>query len=263
MRTVDNLFIVNSALVVDRLSVFSTQDRITQTAETLYSIAAFDAKMQTTSDVLVLDMSPTVSRDDLASMIEPILETRPNFKNMTFANIQTADSVNAALAFNNRSMSELYGFTQFFRQQNEVDGDYSIPNIQKRVGRVVKLSGRYRLSNHFLKIPFSTDKPMFQFAHPVPTWQNPKVLEHHLVDPPLWLYKLRLWCMNASLMDLYFEILNHSIEFSRFMDIEHCMFYMLNHIKARGDDWHRFDIHTYDKIGVQGYIAPSGEYIDE
>lgn len=250
LRSLRPLFLINSAIVVDKLSVFDTDTRVEHTLGTLKSIYDFYGDKV---DVLILDMSQNISGARLYELIRPLLEFKRNIPNIDFYNIQTPETAYFSL-HGQRSLSEIYGFIHFFNQTDK----YTDENVHQTYSHVYKLSGRYTLNANFK--PDDLPTRAYVFAKSEPTWMEEA--RQKVFTPPLdRLFKLRLWHMDATLFGHYLDMLDYLRDVcGGGIDIEHGIYLYLRHYKQSPSG---IKIVEKDRIGVSGFIAPSGEFIDE
>lgn len=227
----DNIFFINSALnAPEHLSVFSEQERFDHTLETLESID----KWAPNSKKYIFDCSITFPKWQANQL-----------KDVTFTYIGNNPGVQRRSVLGQRSIAETIAFLSFLEWfQSEQLRDV-------KAKRIVKLSGRYSLNENF---PKYTDEmaDSFVFVKPEDSWM-PKDKQKNV--GVYMLYKLRQWQMGFEMLPAFnrklIEILKDCIRLE--IDIEHSYYKHL----------HTEKIIEVDKIGVHGFIAPSGEFIEE
>lgn len=227
----DGIFFINHALNVNQLSVFNNHQRFEQTLETLASIDKYCPN----NLKIIFDNSPNdVDESYLARIAE-----QPNtwFLEMGKHQFVMTYSMNGL-----RSIAETYSFMgmlEWFGEQNFVSK------------RIYKLSGRYVLNDNFI-LDDPSYKDAFVFSDALDSWMSEGEKKHADVDK---LYRLRCWHMDYSLLDTFHsELPNIFNDCGTYgIDVEHSYYKHL----------HKYKVVEVEKIGVQGYIAPSGEYIDE
>lgn len=226
----DGIFFINHALKVDQLSVFSEEERFKQTLETISTI---DNKCPNNLKFM-FDSSPIRPNHEYLSELSDrgvnILSCGydPNIKSFSDAGL--------------RSLSECLSFMIFidwFKKQN----------IQSK--RIYKLSGRYRLTDNFV-LDDPSYKDAFVFSESLPSWMTKERVQQTKADR---LFRLRLWHMDFSMLDIFQEKLPIIFNDCRYdgIDVEHSYYKNLrlyNKVEVK-------------QIGVCGNIAPSGEFIDE
>lgn len=227
----DGIFFINHALNVSQLSVFNNQQRFEQTLETLKSIDKYCPN----NVKIIFDNSPN-------QVDESYLKTIAEWNNTWFLDMGKHEYVQMYSMNGLRSLAETYSFMgmlQWFKEQNIVGK------------RIYKLSGRYTLNDNFV-LNNTAYKNAFVFADALESWMDDhikKTIEVHK------LYRLRLWHMDYSLLDIFQselpQIFDDCGKFN--IDVEHSYYKNL----------HKYKVVEVPKIGVQGHIAPSGEYIDE
>lgn len=227
---VDGIFFINHALNVKQLSVYNAQQRFEQTLETISSI---DEKCPSNLK-FIFDSSP----------MEP---EEKYFKELTDRNVQIiyigqVEAVKNFSLLGMRSLSETISFMIF------LDWFKKTGIVGKRI---YKLSGRYRLNNNFILNSDQYDNS-FVFAKSLPSWHHMDKRVSAGIDR---LFKLRLWHMDYSLLDLFQNTLSKIFDdcLEHNIDIEHSYYKHL----------HKYKCIELDYVGVCGNIAPNGEYIDE
>ena len=126
----DGVFFINSALNVNRLSIFSNEQRYEQTCETIRSIEKYCPN----SAKFIFDSSPFTVSDEVMSGLS-------SMENTWFVDMGSHDGVNMLSLNGMRSQAECYafmGFLSWFKQQNI------------KAKRIYKLSGRYTLTDDFV-----------------------------------------------------------------------------------------------------------------
>jgi hypothetical protein len=227
----DGIFFINHALNVKQLSVFNNEERFKQTLDTLDSID----KHCPNNVKIIFDNSPH-------DVDESYLKVIGEWKNTWFLDMGKHEGVQLLSLNGLRSQAECYsfmGFLEWFKQQNFLSK------------RIYKLSGRYKLTDDFV-LDDPSYKDAFVFATALNSWYPKEKQNLAGVDK---LFRLRLWHMDYNLLKTFEETLpiifddcnNYGI------DVEHSYYKHL----------HKHKIVEVSKIGVTGYIAPSGEFIDE
>lgn len=229
---VDCVFFINHALNVNQLSVYSNEDRFQQTIETVESINKYCPDNR----IFMFDSSPSIPENDKFQTLNKMgvdifyAGQNPYVKNFSEAGL--------------RSHAECISFILFLHwyktERNWVQGK-----------RICKLSGRYKLNENF-NLTDDRFKDSFVFADSIESWMDKSSCERAGVDR---LYKLRMWHMDYSLLELFTDqmirIFDDCSKFS--IDVEHSYYKNL----------HRYKTVEVEKIGVEGNIAPTGEYINE
>jgi len=226
----DGIFIINSALNVKQLSVFNSQQRFDQTVETIKSIDKYCPN----NIKYIFDGSPEISSVEYIKELEKM--------GVNFFYTGNNQSVKQLSIYGKRSLAESLGFILFL--------DYFSKN-KVNAKRIYKISGRYKINDNFIK-----DRDDFQdafvFSPPLDSWMPALKQEASGTNK---LFRLRMWHMDYSLLDTFIskmprifnDCMNHDI------DVEHSYYKNLNMHKCV----------TVEKIGVEGAIAPTGEYINE
>jgi hypothetical protein len=227
----DGIFFINHALSVNQLSVFSNEERFEQTLETLKSIDKYCPN----NLKIIFDSSPNQVEDSY-------LRTIADWNNTWFLDMGKHQYVQMYSLNGYRSLAETYSFMGvlgWFREQ------------KFEAKRIYKLSGRYSLNDNFI-LDDPSYKDAFVFAEALESWMDDNIKKTVEVHS---LYRLRLWHMDYSLLDTFTKELPRIFEDcgQYNIDVEHSYYKHL----------HKYKVVEVPKIGVQGYIAPSGEYINE
>jgi hypothetical protein len=150
--------------------------------------------------------------------------------------------VNQLSSIGQRSLAETLSFI--------IAADY-FKNKQIECKRIYKLSGRYTLNDNFV-LNREDFKNAFVFNAPVESWMPKQKQEQSEVDK---LFKLRFWHMDSSLFNVFQSKLPIIFNdcFQHNIDVEHSYYKNLSMYKTV----------AVDPIGVEGVIAPTGEYINE
>ena len=227
----DGIFFINSALNVEQLSIFDNRERFNQTCETLKSID----KHCPNSAKFIFDSSPNPVDDAYMEHISKMLNT-------WFIDMGSHEGVKILSMNGLRSIAECYsfmGFLTWFKEQNIVGK------------RIYKLSGRYTLTDNFV-LDDDCYKDSFVFANAIDSWIP---VEQQKASGANKLLRLRLWHMDYKLLDTFEKSLPKIFgDCSNYhIDVEHSYWKHL----------HNYKVVELDKIGVEGIIAPSGEYINE
>lgn len=227
---VDGVFFINSALNVKQLSVFNNDDRFVQTVETIKSVRKYCPN----SKIILFDGSSEPVKDQYIDALEKM--------HVFFLYTGNNTQVNQLSKSGQRSLAETLSFI--------IAADYFKKNYISSK-RIYKISGRYTLNDNFIvdREDFSN---AFVFSSPLESWMSKQKQEESGVDK---LFRLRFWHMDSSLFDVFQSklplIFNDSLQFG--IDVEHSYFKNLNMYKTV----------AVDPIGVEGVIAPTGEYINE
>lgn len=227
----DGIFFINHALNVEQLSVFDNTERFNQTLDTLRSID----KHCPNNLKIIFDNSPIDIEDDKLKIIA-------DWNNTWFLQLGQLEKVKLLSQHGLRSLAETYSFMtmlEWFKQQN----------FQAK--RIYKLSGRYQLSDDFV-LDRKDYKGAFVFSEALDSWMPKEQQELSGINK---LYRLRCWHMDYNLLDVFERALPKVMEDcgTYHVDVEHAYYKYL----------HKYKVIEVPKIGVTGYIAPSGEYIDE
>lgn len=226
----DGVFFINSALNVKQLSVFNNVQRFEQTIETIKSVN----KVCPNNRIIMFDGSYDVPSseyvEELKSMNVEYLYTGSNPQVKQFSGVGL------------RSIAETLSF---------IIALDSYSKNKSRTKRYYKVSGRYKFNDNFI-LNRDEYENAFVFAHEVDSWMSKEAQEKSGVNK---LFKLRLWHMDESLLD-YFQsklpmIFNDCLQYG--IDVEHSYYKNL----------HMYKTVTVEPIGIEGVIAPTGEYINE
>lgn len=228
----NNLFLVNNALNVNKLSVYDNNERFLQTLTTVESIKKYGPPK---SRVVMFDNS--IEKPDQRDKIQELERRGVEF--MYYGDVPMVKSFSIA---GNRSAAECAAFSTLLR---DLKGD--IENNH----RIYKLSGRYCLNKNFVMDAPEYDGA-FVFANALDSWMTD--IQKRLSGVSK-LYRLRLWHMDGSLINIFRNELNTIFQdcLQYGIDVEHAYYKYL----------HKYKVVEVDKIGVQGNIAPSGEWVDE
>lgn len=226
------IYLLNHALRVNQLSVFDEDQRYQQTKETLDSIDKYASGL-----VFMFDSSPTMPNEKYVD------EMRDRGVNWFYCG--DIPDVNKFSLMGLRSVAETISMMAVLQYMRGF-----LTRIN-RPARIVKLSGRYSLNENFdIKNPNFVDK--FVFPHAIDSWMDHRKQHHAGVSK---LYKLRLWHMDLTCLDTFMQALPSVLDdcLNLGIDIEHAYY---KHLPIEM-------VTTVDKVGVQGYIAPSGEFVNE
>lgn len=231
MQTYDGIFIINSALAVNQLTIYDNKTRFEQTLETLKSID----KHCPNNHKIIFDNSPIDVREEY-------LEVLNKYPRLTYIDMGGIDLVKKFSMEGKRSWAETYALMEFLKLAK---------SYNMKTKRIYKLSGRYVLTDNFV-LDDPAYKDSFVFADALPSWLP---LPHQNFAAVNKLYRLRLWHMDYSLLEtfqkelpnIFYDVLAYGI------DIEHAYFKNL----------HKYNHVEVPKIGVSGNLGPNGEFIDE
>ena len=152
----DGIFILNSALNVNQLSVFNNQERFEQTCETIESIQKYCPN----SIKVVFDSSPHPVEEDYMAK----LTTYPH---TWFIDMGCHEVVKSLSLGGLRSQAETYSFMGLMSWIKE----------QKfEAKRVYKLSARYTLTDNFV-VDDPSYKDAFVFAKALDSWMPKDIQE--------------------------------------------------------------------------------------
>lgn len=232
----DGLFLINSALNINKnLSVFPYEKRKEQLIETIDSI---NSKCPNNIKIIMEGSPYPIEKE--------YIEYLMNTKNCIFFFTGEHPYVKQFSLQGLRSHAECVSWFLFFSWFNE--------EKQKEFNskRFYKLSGRYTLTENFKKEEAEKHVGKFVFAEKFKSWLPKEKQESADVD---YLYKLRFWHMDYELIPLLSMEMKNILDtcMKHGVDIEHCFYKHL----------HDKNVHEEKMIGVEGYVAPTGEYINE
>lgn len=225
-----NLFLISSALNAERMSVYSNAERLQQTLDTIRSIDTYCPN----SVKYLFDVSATEPSAEIQKIIAE----------------HGAKYVYNAADSNIKSLSQ-NGLKSLGELNNLYRGFHYLKNSGVIADRIYKISGRYRLNDTF---DSSIDKysGKFVFATALSSWLPRPTQDSIGVQK---LLRTRLWHMDFKLLDTYLELLpkiyNDCARYG--IDIEH------SHYKNLSQEL----LMELGVIGVEGNIAPTGEFIRE
>ena len=231
---VDGLFFIGSALNVKQLSVFNNDERFQQTLETIESIDKYcPSNMKVMFDTSYSEPNPEYVRELMARGVK-YYWTGIN------GDVQRLSDAGQ------RSLAETIGFIMVL---NAFDSYRKTADIKFK--RVYKISGRYKLNEHFVA-DREDFKDSFVFLPTVDSWMPKQHQEAAGVDR---IFELRLWHMDANLLDTFFkEIYNILDEMAKNnIDVEHAYYKVLS----------KYNWTTVKPIGLEGVLAPTGVIINE
>lgn len=227
---VDGIFFINHALSVNQLSVYTDEQRFLQTLDTVKSIDTHCPN----NIKYIFDSSPNRPNIDYIQQLQKA--------GVTFVYLGGDDNVRKFSNLGIRSIAETISFMMFL-------GWFKNQNVSAK--RIYKLSGRYQLNENFVLNDDRYDNA-FVFSSSLSSWLSDQQQQIYGVNR---LYRLRLWHMSYSCLDLFMsklpKILNDCSMYA--MDVEHAYYKNLHMEKTV----------EVERIGVCGNIAPSGEYINE
>ncbi len=230
----DGLFLINSAVCAPegtRWSVFDNKTRFEQTLETLDSID----RICPNNVKVIFDCSPVEIPEEWMKTISE----RPN---TWFLDMGKHPIVQMYSMHGLRSHAESYAMT----------GALAWLETQKfESKRIYKLSGRYCITDDFI-LDDPSYKDSFVFLESHPTWMTLEEQNHAGVDR---VYDLRLWHMDSSVLESFKkELLSIIGDICNLgIDVEHAYYKHL----------HNYKVVELPRIGVTGYMAPTGELINE
>jgi hypothetical protein len=225
----ETVFFISSALNTTTRSIYSNEERFSQTLETVDSIH----KYLPNSLIYMFDSSSEVPEE------YKLVKLRQNGVEIVYTGDN--NTINDCSRMGANSLAESLSFMAFlnwFNSQN-IAGD-----------RVYKISGRYHLNDNF--VPGFEYKDSFVFKKSVDSWMDDETKNQTGVYK---LFDCRLWHMDRSLLKTFSNempnIFNDCANLG--IDLEHSFYKNLS----------KYNVVELDKIGLNGYIAPTGEYVDD
>lgn len=229
--TYDGIFLISSALqTIDHLSKYNKEERFNQTIETIHSIRKYGPS---NSKLYLIDGSSEIPDKDKLKAIEAL--DVHIFK--AYENPQTL--LYAQRGF--KIFIENLCLHQFFEW---------FTNNSVTAKRIYKISGRYVLNENFK--PGFEYKDAFVFLKSIDSWMPLQIQQEANARK---FYETRLYHMDYSLLNTYKDelvnMVNDSVRFN--INVEHAIYKSLS----------KYNVIEVDKIGVSGFVSPSGEYKDE
>jgi len=232
-----SLFLVTSAIYTS-YGKFSTEERIEQTKETIKSIETYAPD----SKIVLLDAGDKsvyidfgvelINYNQNSIIIEPLNNYLKNSRDLE------PDIII-------KSMLEIIMFKDYLKS-------HSLQNYS----RIFKLSGRYKLNSKFNYSKHLEAKNKVLILPPYTTQH----LYNFNVASSMFLYMTRCWSFDSSLADditkTYSKMKEDIIKISQTKkqgDIEHLLYKHLN----------KKLVNHIDVMGVEGYWAPRGKWIQE
>lgn len=238
-----SLFLVSSA-VYTPYGIYTTSQRIRQTKETISSIK----KHAYNSDIILLDFGKrSIEMDDDSIEIINFSQENNNIKKI----IQYLESGTLKCPEHViKSLLEINMFRKYFYFLYK-------NNYHLRYNRIFKISGRYKLNDNFNYFSHLEAKDKVLILNPC--------ISQYAYNPSANLglfsqYMTRLWSFDSSILfdicrtyDKMEKNILEMIENKSVGDIEHFLYKNLN----------KNLVSHIDKIGIEGFIASSGELIVE
>jgi len=243
-KTDKSLFLVTSAIYT-KFGVYDHNQRLQQTVDSLRSIHQF-----CNADVILIDAGNYALSENDKNQLSPYLINIVEFnQDSTVKKYQSIDNWDVV-----KTLLEISILIEIFNWLSSQS-----KNTMDHYKRIFKLSGRYTLNNNF-------DYKQHLFADDKITI---KKSISSLYDTDHWViqenckeyfrqYMTRLWSFDVKLLpyilNTYHTMLHDLLQMiskSRFIDIEHLMYYHLDSKKVQ----------NLEIIGVSGNIAPNGMLI--
>jgi len=218
------IFIVTSCLIPS-IGVFSPDERLTQTLETIDSIR----KKSPESFIILADVS-----------IEPLTEKYGELisKVNLFLDLSKVDFL---LHFTKNGMK-----SQGECAMMHVVLDYlqKNPELLENVNRIFKITGRLQLDDGFNMEDYVELNGKYVFKKRISTWMNEPIHgATHVFDT-------RLWSMCSSLIGIHSQALEKVFPLLGPIDLEHAYFAVLDKEK----------VVEFDKVHCRGQVASTGEW---
>jgi hypothetical protein len=229
--TYDGIFLISSALqTIAQISRYSKEERFDQTIATIHSIRKYGPP---NSKLYLIDGSSEIPDDDKLKAIESlgvhIFKAYENPQTLFYAQQGYKTFIENLC---------LHQFLEWFTQHSVT------------AKRIYKISGRYVLNENFK--PGFEHKNAFVFLKSMNSWMP---LPHQQEANATKFYETRLYHMDYSLLNTYKDeivnMINDSVNFN--INVEHAIYKSLS----------KYTVIEVDKIGVSGFVSPSGEYKDE
>ena len=228
---VDCVFFVTSALKVNgTLSIYSDDERFQQTIKSIESIQ----KYCPSNSIHLIDASHENPPQDQLNVLS-------NMGVDIYRCSEKHDVIKDLARKGHKSVCELAILKFFFQEY--------APK-RENCKRFYKLSGRYWLNEHF-KHSFEHEN-YFAFLKAVDSWMCESDIKQTGMKK---FYETRMYNLDSNLFDLYIKevdnMINTCVQYN--VNIEHAIYHNLN----------KYKVVELEKIGVNGYIAPSGEFKDD
>lgn len=226
----DGIFIISNALVVrGAVSIYSTEERLQQTLETIASID----KYVPNNLKIMFDASPDRPSDNLFQEIAK--------RNVKIYYSGDSPDVNYASLLGAKSVGETISTLMILEW-------LKLQDIATR--RIYKISGRYTLNDNF--VPGLQHTGKYVFTIPTKTWMSEERIRATGVDH---VYQSRLYHFDSSLLNQTSEEMQQVIKdcVTLGIDVEHALY----------KNFKKYDPVEMVKIGLCGNQAPSGEYVDD
>ena len=230
-------FIITSAIHTS-YGKCSTEERITQTKETIRSIETYSPG----SSVVLIDCGEKSVEDNLfeCKLIDYTKNEEIQYHLQKYLQTNIDNEPDIII----KSMLEIMMFSDYLKS---LDTEYS---------RIFKISGRYRLNSKFNHSKHQEEKNKVLILPPTATQH----LYNHHVASSIFQYKTRCWSFDGTILSeiikTYEKMKSEIIYLSTITkqgDIEHLLYKYLNK---------KFVEHI-DLIGIEGYWAPLKIWIKE
>lgn len=233
------MFLVSSAIQT-KFGWFSEEARLKQTKKTIESIIERipDAK------IIIIESSSTPLTKEISDTLSEISHFIADFSGHD--TLREIHDININWDFV-KSLSEAMCYQKTFKL---LEGK----NLFDGIGRVHKLSGRYVLNDYFNPYLYEVEKNKIVLTRKYKTQYKDE-----LVGIP-YQYMSRLWSwptkLNPMIEQFYADAIKDMVERSyegRFSDLEHLLYNMI-------ESKHILEV---KKMGVEGYVASNGDFVDD
>jgi hypothetical protein len=240
-----SLFLISSAIYTP-YGKFSTKERIRQTQETISSIKTYAPK----SNIILLDAGERSLDIDFGSDIE-IIDCSKHISEIEFL----LEYLKSGVLLNPdsviKSLLEIVVFDNYF--------NFIYKNKEYlKYNRIFKISGRYKLNSNFDYFLHLNKKNKVLFSNPCISQYSYNISFKNKL--PFLQYMSRLWSFDSNILSDICVIYNNMkkdifemIQNKDHGDIEHFLYKNLN----------KNLVFCVDKIGVEGFVASSGKFINE
>ena len=236
-----NVFLVTSAINSPHGSVTPAQ-RLEQTLETVSSIR------QRVSDVkiAVLEVGPQELSEQQQQQLRNVIDL---FVPLTQESMmQQIFQCGGPSDFWIKTPGEIWAMAYFLNQSGLLTDE----------DRIFKISGRYRLNARFDLRNHENSVVSVGVRKPAVTYYDPEGKTHPLYSP--WQYSTRLYSFSGNTREIMAQKFLSMFDFvvklyanSEFTDVEHAFYHFCHDLQPQELPW----------LGVEGIMAPSGDWISE
>jgi hypothetical protein len=224
-------FFISSALYPSiGSSIYNEEERFEQTLETIKSIDLFCDD----NTKIIFDSSPKKPNEKYISHLRKT--------GILFFYFGDDPEVNVYSQKDTKGISETLSFKSclnFYRKS------------RFESNRIYKISGRYQINENFI-LNEDSYKNKFVFLRAI---DSHLPIHERIYNNNEKLLSIRLWHMDCNCLDIFYNKMNNIIEdcITYNIDVEH------SYYKNLCDE----SIVQVNKIGVQGFCAPNGVYVNE